>query len=327
LLETVSHLQRTAAHVGNTLLSVCTRGRPRMLERLLESLAELRVPPGNIPRVLVVENEEIAQLADLPVRFAAKLDITHRHVPQPGLAHARNGQIDGFLASDAQWLASFDDDAMVDPGWLDAMAEATTAMPHALILGGPNLRTESPDVPAWYPRAATAQFTCGRPSIYLSTCNLLLHRNVVDPAGAGLRFDNACNFAGGVDTDFLYRARKAGILGYMVSRARTEEPVHEARNSPRVRMRRAAHRGTLNAQLRHRHLAAPRALLLDLQQGWLTLVQVVGNLGGAALGWPFDRAWASQRLGHGLLQMATLWGLIRAPFVRPDDRYRTPDGH
>jgi GT2 family glycosyltransferase len=57
----------------------------------------------------------------------------------------------GAVAARGEWLAYIDDDAVPDPGWVAAIAEAAAKLPTAAALGGKILpRFEAP-LPGWWP--------------------------------------------------------------------------------------------------------------------------------------------------------------------------------
>ena len=90
---------------------VCTRDRPRELERCLAALAEQ--DHANFD-VLVVDNGSIDGIAELcRVRGAACI-----REPLPGLTRARNL---GARAARSSIVAYIDDDAIAEPGWLSAL--------------------------------------------------------------------------------------------------------------------------------------------------------------------------------------------------------------
>ncbi|HEX5042468.1 MAG TPA: glycosyltransferase [Candidatus Polarisedimenticolaceae bacterium] len=94
---------------------VCTRDRTALLRRCLQALLSLE---GEDHEILVVDNapssEETAHLvAGLPVRYVRE--------DRPGLDWARNR---GLAEARHPIVAYTDDDAVVDPGWLRALARA-----------------------------------------------------------------------------------------------------------------------------------------------------------------------------------------------------------
>jgi O-antigen biosynthesis protein len=93
---------------------VCTRNRPRLLDRSLSALSRVAYAPFD---VLVVDNA--------PTNAAAR-EVAERHgaryvvEPVPGLSRARNR---GVRASTSDIVAFTDDDCVPDPGWLAALLD------------------------------------------------------------------------------------------------------------------------------------------------------------------------------------------------------------
>lgn len=90
---------------------VCTRDRPRELERCLASLFAQRYARFDI---LVVDNGAADGIADL----CRVRGVTCIREPQPGLTRARNL---AARAARGEIVAFIDDDAVADPDWLAAM--------------------------------------------------------------------------------------------------------------------------------------------------------------------------------------------------------------
>ncbi|CAN5353941.1 hypothetical protein BH23GEM4_BH23GEM4_23240 [soil metagenome] len=96
-------------------VAVCTRDRPRQLRRCLVALDKLRY--GEL-EVLVVDNAPEEDTAQRIVRS----EFPHfRYVrePRPGLDWARNRAL---LEARGEIIAYTDDDVVVDPGWVTALA-------------------------------------------------------------------------------------------------------------------------------------------------------------------------------------------------------------
>ncbi len=109
---------------------VPTRGRAAYLEVTLDSLLAQRT--GIAHEILVVDDGDGDATADV-VRARASV----RYVPHGatrGLNAARNT---GLREAGAALIAFVDDDVLVPPGWLDALAEGVARHPEAEAFGGP----------------------------------------------------------------------------------------------------------------------------------------------------------------------------------------------
>lgn len=93
---------------------VCTRNRPKELERCLEGVAGLLYPRFE---VLVVDSGPV----DNQTReVATKRNLRYMAEPMPGQNRARNR---GARATDAEIVAYLDDDAVPEPQWISALVE------------------------------------------------------------------------------------------------------------------------------------------------------------------------------------------------------------
>lgn len=92
---------------------VCTRERPRDLERCLESLVALD-PPAH--EIIVVDN---CPATGATRELCARFPVEYVLEPQPGQSRARNR---GLVHATGELVAFTDDDCVVDPGWLSGLA-------------------------------------------------------------------------------------------------------------------------------------------------------------------------------------------------------------
>jgi len=118
-------------------IAVCTRGRPLLVRRCLSALLDMVARrPGAAGRILirVVDNAPPdGETAAVAREFA---NVRYVVEPVPGLDFARNRAI---AETGTDYLAFIDDDAVVDHGWLDAVANAVRASPGAGGFTGPVL--------------------------------------------------------------------------------------------------------------------------------------------------------------------------------------------
>jgi GT2 family glycosyltransferase len=99
---------------------VCTRDRPRELERCLRALRAQHLAPLE---VVVVDNSEERSAQATCEAFA---DVRYVHEPRPGLSVARNA---GVAASRGAVIAFTDDDVEVHSGWAAELARVFRAQP------------------------------------------------------------------------------------------------------------------------------------------------------------------------------------------------------
>ena len=134
---------------------VCTHDRPAYLAACLESLAAQRAPPSAF-ELLVVDSaspeDGAAAIAALAERHGARRLVADK----PGLSLARNL---GAAAARGRWLAYIDDDAVADPGWIDAIIAAGNTLPEPAALGGRILPRYEAPLPTWWPEGLVGVLT------------------------------------------------------------------------------------------------------------------------------------------------------------------------
>ena len=120
---------------------VCTRNRPRELERCLAAIRSQSLRPHE---VVVVDNAP----ADAATRelVAGMAGVRYVAEPRPGLAAARNR---GIQASSGELVAFTDDDAVVHPEWLRRLVPAFSD-PQVMCVTGLVLPAELDTEPQWF---------------------------------------------------------------------------------------------------------------------------------------------------------------------------------
>lgn len=125
-------------------LVICTHGRPRLLQRTLDSLARME-RPANFARLWVVENGSDAGARKLCEKFTA-LPTAYLRLDQPGKSRALQQAIERI----ARGLVVFtDDDVRVNREWLTAYAAAARRHGEHAFFGGPLLIDSDVSPPPW----------------------------------------------------------------------------------------------------------------------------------------------------------------------------------
>jgi glycosyltransferase involved in cell wall biosynthesis len=198
-----------------TLVSVvvCTRGRPDLLRRSLESLDAQTLPRTDF-EVVVVDNGD----GD-GARVAAELCVDRAlREPSPGLSRARNA---GWRASRSELVGFLDDDAEAEEHWLER-ALRLASQHGAGAVGGPIVPVYDESPPHWF-RDEYEQRAWGPrerpllPGESLSGSNLLIRRKILEALGG---FDERLGMRGakvavGEETalfEALWRAGDATVL-------------------------------------------------------------------------------------------------------------------
>jgi len=115
---------------------ICTYNRASNLEDVLAALSAQRVDPDIKWSVLVVDNASTDHTASVVGAHRARQVLPGlRRVleSEQGLTWARRR---GVRETSAPWIAFVDDDNLVEPGWLQAIAEAIRTHPQAGGIGG-----------------------------------------------------------------------------------------------------------------------------------------------------------------------------------------------
>ncbi|GJF27357.1 hypothetical protein KNE206_00570 [Kitasatospora sp. NE20-6] len=125
------HGHRPAASVV-----IATRNRPGPLRHCLESLFRQEHRPAE---VIVVDNAPSDDATERLVRDTYPGRVRYLHEPVAGLARARNT---GLAAARGEICAFADDDLVLDPGWLGALADAFATDRRVGCVTGPVLPVE-----------------------------------------------------------------------------------------------------------------------------------------------------------------------------------------
>ena len=191
-------------------ICVATFNRPRLLDRLLSGIAELRFPKAGIPEitVIVVDNDASGSAKDVCRKAAFPWCLQYVLEPKRGIAEARNRALKEIGVAD--FLAFIDDDEVPETLWLDELLFAQSNF-HSDAVAGPVYPSFTESVPGWIRRAgffSRPGHLTGDSLAYCSTGNALVARNVFDQVGG---FDDRFQFTGGEDLQFFTRVRLAGF--------------------------------------------------------------------------------------------------------------------
>lgn len=115
---------------------ICTYNGAGRLPPVLDALAAQRSPEGFAWDVLVVDNgstDGTRTGVDAAVASGSLPGLRHVFETQAGLTSAR---LRGVRETEAPWIAFVDDDNLLEPGWVAAVAQAIAAHPEAGGIGG-----------------------------------------------------------------------------------------------------------------------------------------------------------------------------------------------
>ena len=102
------------------LLSFCTFKRPNMLEKCLDSLADLKLPENIRTEILIIDNDEAASAKNIAEKYKniVSVPINYFVEEKRGLSNARNRLISEAVNLGASHIAMFDDDIILPENWL-----------------------------------------------------------------------------------------------------------------------------------------------------------------------------------------------------------------
>jgi|GEM_PF-1545923 len=201
-------VQPTAA----TLVDVCiaTRKRPKMLGALLDSLAAQRLPGVDL-RVIVVDNDaDRSGESVVEERRASGLNLVYENEPERNIAAARNRS---FHASrtNAEFLATIDDDAVAPPDWLATMLAAARSYEADVVFGAVR-RVLPPDTAPSIRHSGVFELynppTGSTEWLVYNTANALLRRRVA--LGRPGPFREEYGLCGGEDTELFHSLSQQG---------------------------------------------------------------------------------------------------------------------
>jgi glycosyltransferase involved in cell wall biosynthesis len=192
----------------------CTVKRPAGLKKTLDSMAEaIRNAPEMSAEVIVVDNGSTDNTQDVIAQWmkSVPFPVQSLREPRPGASFARNA---GIRVAKGRILVVTDDDCCLNPDYLTVLKRYYDQDTGLVVRGG---RVELGD-PADLPLTIKLDDQIARmtditfPGGFLLGCNMTMKREVIDKIGLfDERFGPGSAFNGGEDTDYLYRAFRAGI--------------------------------------------------------------------------------------------------------------------
>lgn len=126
---------------------ICTRNRADQLAGVLDSLA-LQTAPANVAwELCLVDNGSTDHTRQVVESYSARIRIRYVREDTPGLSNARNR---GVEEARGRYICWTDDDVRLEPGWLEAYAEAFRQYPDAVVFGGRVLPVLEGPTPHWF---------------------------------------------------------------------------------------------------------------------------------------------------------------------------------
>jgi glycosyltransferase involved in cell wall biosynthesis len=207
---------------------VCTRRRPAMLRKCLQSVLRQKTPDDIRVSVFVIDNEPMIENREIGQHAAAGSGFPVNYVvePKPGIPFARNAALAAASSVEADWIAFIDDDEIAGPNWISSlMAVEYRSVP--ILMG--RVEYVPPDTQCFWvvPRhTRVPKYDEGAVLKTASTNNVRFAMAIVDD---GIRFNEKIGLGVGEDTQFFAEAMRRGYQIRYTDRAVTREMLHPAR--------------------------------------------------------------------------------------------------
>ena len=226
-------------------ICVCTFQRPRLLERLLRSICNLKTDNEFSYSVVVVDNDAHASARDVVLRAKEKcpLDIEYYIEPERNISLARNLSI---RMSHGELVALIDDDELPDRDWLLMLYKVLISSGSGGALGPVLPHFDTPP-PPWLLKSGLldrTRFPTNSPLVnprYLRTGNALLWKRLFLEGERG--FDPKYGRSGGGDAVFFLAKIAEGKSFIWCDEAVVSETVPPERQRLIYHVKRALTRG------------------------------------------------------------------------------------
>jgi GT2 family glycosyltransferase len=191
---------------------VCSDGRREGVATLFDSLARLALPETGAAEVILVDNSRTGVLRSAFDRLCGSLILSSRYLaePRPGLAAAQNC---GLAVARGEVIAFTDDDCLAAEDWLLRLSHHFQRDSQLQVLGGRVELRDPADLSITIKSEPDSETLASPDQLFgfLHGCNMAVRRGLFDQIGLfDTRFGKGSTFGAGNDTEFVYRAFKAG---------------------------------------------------------------------------------------------------------------------
>lgn len=312
-------------------VSALTRQRPEMVNALLRSWAQMRLPERCAVTFLIVENDSRPLTQNVVESHRQHFTQSELHYvleTEPGIPFGRNRAAKEAIAADAHLLLFVDDDEEVAEDWLVKMIDGYRKS-NAVLLGAP-LRARPPaghltslqqtmykNVEARYAtkerRAARLTTLNSTERVTIVTNNWLAELAVFKDHN--IWFDEAMRYTGGTDSKLYADVRKAGLTTGWVTDAFVYETIPPERLSFWYQYRRA--RDQSNTHIRRKSQTLGRSAILALAPVPIKSLFLVGQIvaipvtaGKTMLDAARTMGWISGRIGFVVGKKSSLYSNV-----------------
>jgi glycosyltransferase involved in cell wall biosynthesis len=190
---------------------ICTRNRVKSLDATLNRFFQQKFNGEYQYEIVVIDNNSTDETGEVIERYVAKHPqiISHYFEPRCGLTYARNTAL---AAATGEIIVFTDDDVLVDENWLNEIHREFNSDPDLFMLGGRVLlANDKLQTVSLQPSDVRQIFAFPDNGGFAMGANMAFRRQVFDRIGVfDVRLGSGRFFAGADDTDFFYRALKAG---------------------------------------------------------------------------------------------------------------------
>ena len=310
-------------------VTVCTRRRPKMLERCLRSILEQLVSAEDEDMLVVVENDELPHSQDIVKTLTREFStarVFYSHEPRIGIPIARNHTLDIAIDQGVDWIAFVDDDEQVTEGWLMAMRRAIGSM-NAQALTGPVMPIFVAPRPSWFPKKNTKPIANGTLVEVAATNNTMVDLAWLTRQLPPLRFDERLRLSGGSDYDFFIRFVRAGGTIKWVADAVVNEEVPASRLTMQWQVGRKARMQANNVGFYRMHNGNGLALARYLPAVFRRIfLRGIPSCGVACVVWLFSREYGERVWYYGRWTIGSGVGALRGLLGRQFEPYRDIEG-
>jgi succinoglycan biosynthesis protein ExoM len=308
-------------------IGVCTAGRPNLLSKCLDSLAEQKLP-RDAACVIVIADNNAEPKAHRTIQAIANhfpFPILYTHEKRKGISFARNRVLEEALAIGAGWIAFIDDDETASPEWLAEMILARDRY-QADVIQGP-VKPSYPDPMPFWASPKPAELKEGENMKFAATGNVLFSASLIQSQGMGLRFDEAMALSGGEDTDFFLRAKLGGAKIVYSDKPGVFEEVPPERLTFTRQMRLAYRTGSNDVYIKSKLYGGTRIFIRRLPQICLRLIRGVLEIALAPFFAPFSLGLFKQTALEGGWKLFKSLGVLAGLAGSRPGAYRKIDGH
>lgn len=307
-------------------VAICTRQRPEMLLRMLNSCANVTSNLRKELIFLVIENGTPDTAETIVNSFKDRISINYVNQPEVGLVNARNTAIESFLKTESKWFASVDDDGAISDDWVSGYLNAIAKFPQARAFAGPTPQVELENATKWYQRREMPVMPLGREYWNVSTANVLLRRDLLSVDSENMRFDPRYNLSGGEDTQFFRRLLKKSIPILWVPTAVILERVDERRGEFKNRVRRSIQFAQNRGKIAVDEYGLIGGVLLNLYQSFLSFVSALVSMAIGLIVLIFNKKYGYRIFSYGVFVFCIATGRLKSIFTKATSYYSVTDG-